>query len=91
MGRGRYVENEEFVKFVRRIIQGYGRRVADQADVEALDALLALRRDVDEAIASAVAGLRSGPTPYSWADIGKRAGITRQSAHERWASARTAS
>lgn len=86
MATRRYVENEDFVAFVRRVIRAYGRRVGGQADVDALDALIALRQDVDEAIASAVVGLRTAPKPYSWEEIGARVGITRQSAHERWAA-----
>jgi hypothetical protein len=45
--------------------------------------LTARRREVDERLAVAVAQARKAKTP--WEDIGRAAGITRQSAHERWA------
>ena len=80
------VENEEFTAFGRRIIRAAGRRIA-AGDVEALPALAALSADLDAAIGDAVLGLRSAG--YSWAEIASRLGVTRQAAHQRWASTST--
>lgn len=44
--------------------------------------LAALAEDVDAAMHAAVAGLRAAG--WSWAEIGARLGMTRQSAHERF-------
>lgn len=80
------VENEEFTAFGRRIIRAAGRRIA-AGDVEALPALAALSADLDAAIGDAVLGLRAAG--YSWAEIASRLGVTRQAAHQRWASTST--
>ncbi len=69
------VQNDEYAKFVRRIVRAYARRVAS-GDVEALADMARLARDLDEAIGDAAIGLhRFG---YSWTEIGNRLGITRQ-------------
>lgn len=75
-------DHTKFLAFVRRILQAAGRRIED-ADVEDLAELVALRAAVDEAIANAVAGMRARGA--SWAEIGRAVGITKQSAYERWA------
>ncbi len=72
----RRVENDEYGAFVRRILCAYSRRVGD-GDVEALAVMLGLAEEIDTAIAEAVQGLRA--CGYSWAEIGSRLGITRQS------------
>jgi len=75
------VENDEYAAFTRRVLRAYGRRVA-AGDIEALADLTTLAHEVEAAIRTAVIGLRD--FGYSWAEIGARVGITRQSAHERW-------
>ena len=77
----RQVENDEYAAFVQRILRAYRRRVGD-GDIEALALMLGLAEDIDAAIAVAVKGLRE--RGYSWAEIGSRLGITRQTAHQRW-------
>lgn len=77
------VENPDYAAFVRRVINALGRRVAD-GDVEALPELLNLATCLEQATAHAVNGLRA--YGYSWAEIANRAGITRQAAHQRWAT-----
>jgi hypothetical protein len=62
-------ESDEFGAFVRRVIRAYARRVAD-------------RDEVDAAMREAVTGLHGNP--YSWADIGRALGITRQAAQARF-------
>ncbi len=83
-GRGpRVVENAEFTAFGSRVLRAAGRRVA-AGDVDALPALAALSAEVDAAISAAVIGLRVAG--YSWNEIATRLGVTRQAAHQRWAS-----
>lgn len=78
------VENPAFAAFAKRIMRAFARRVGDQADIEALADLVALSNEVDDAIACAVRGLRKASPPYSWADIGRVLGISRQAAQQRW-------
>src|SRR3954454_7392414 len=81
----RSVENDEYAAFTRRVVAAYGRRVA-AGDVEALTDMCALSGQLDDAIGSAVIGLRG--FGYSWAEIGARLGISRQAAHQRWGDQR---
>jgi hypothetical protein len=82
-GRRDVVDNDAFTAFSGRVVRAYGRRVGD-GDVEALRDLLALSTVLDHAITDAVLGLRA--FGYSWAEIATRLGITRQAAHQRWAT-----
>jgi hypothetical protein len=79
----RVVENDEFTAFSRRVIRAAGRRIA-AGDVETLPALAALAVELDAALGDAVTGLRA--VGFSWAEIATRLGVTRQAAHQRWAS-----
>jgi hypothetical protein len=77
------VENQDYAAFSRRVIRAAARRIA-AGDVEELAHLLGLERELQCAIHTAVNGLRA--QGYSWADIALRIGITRQAAHQRWAT-----
>lgn len=77
----RVVENDKFAEFARRVLRAYARRVAE-GDIEALHGLRQLSSDVDAAMATAVAGLRR--FGYSWSEIARRIGVTRQAAQLRW-------
>jgi hypothetical protein len=77
------VETPEYLAMLRRMICAAGRRVGD-ADEPDLAALVALREDLDAAIADAVRGQRSWGR--SWASVASGLGVTRQSAHERYAT-----
>ena len=79
--RKRHVENDEYAAFARRVLRAYGRRIA-QGDIDAITELRQLAEEVESALGRAVLGLRL--LGYSWAEIGKRLGVTRQTAHERW-------
>ncbi len=79
----RVVENTEYAAFGRRILRALGRRIA-AGDVDALPDLAALAAEVDAAIGDAVTGLRAAG--YSWGEIASRLGVTRQAAHQRWAT-----
>ena len=81
--RPRVVENAEFTAFGRRVLRAAGRRVAS-GDVDALPALAALSAELEVAIGTAVVGLREAG--YSWSEIAARLGVSRQAAHQRWAT-----
>lgn len=67
---------------LRRMIRAYGRRVADADDVD-LAEMVALRAQLDEAIAAAVRGQREHHGA-SWADVARGLGTTRQAAQMRY-------
>jgi hypothetical protein len=79
--RRRVVENDEYARFLQRVIRAYSRRVAS-GDIDAINAMVRLQADLDQATREAITGLRA--IGYSWADIGLRLGITRQAAQQRW-------
>lgn len=81
----RPVEATDYAAMMRRLIAAYGRRVAD-ADMEDLADMLAVRDEFDAVIAEAVRHARER-WGWSWADIGRAAGVTKQTAHERWGGA----
>jgi hypothetical protein len=74
------VETAEFVAFARRILAAMGKRAAFNADN--LGVLSKLSGDVDAAMLHAVAAARA--EGYSWADIGRELGTTRQAAQQRF-------
>lgn len=78
----RPVENAEYGAFVGRVIRSYAARVADM-DIEALAGLADIEAKVDEALRLAVVNLHAGG--YSWTDIGRVLGTTRQGARQRFA------
>ena len=79
--RRRHVENDEYAAFTRRVLRGYGRRIA-AGDIDALYDAASLSAQLDHTIKEAVSGLRD--RGYSWADIGLQLGVTRQAAQQRW-------
>ena len=76
------VETPAYLDMLGRMIRAAGRRVAD-ADPEDLAQLLAIRAELDAAIAAGVAGQRA-THGRSWADIATATGTTRQAAAMRW-------
>jgi hypothetical protein len=80
----RYCESIDFLAMVRRIVRAAGQRVGE-GDADELRALMAIREDLDAAIAEAVRGLRqSGAT---WTEIGAIQGVSKQAA-EQWLARR---
>jgi hypothetical protein len=79
-GRG---DHSEYIAFGRRIMRALSRRVST-ADPEDLGEMLELAAELDECIVRAVRGLRENG--FSWAEIARATGTTRQAAHARWAS-----
>jgi hypothetical protein len=76
------VENDDYARFVRRVITAYGRRIAS-GDIEGLTALAELAHELDDVLEHAILGLRD--SGFSWNDIATRLGVSRQAAHQRWA------
>jgi hypothetical protein len=79
--RSRLVENDEYAAFLRRAIRAFGRRIA-AGDIDALADAAFLSAQLDTVIKTAITGLRT--RGYSWADIGRQLGVTRQAAQQRW-------
>jgi hypothetical protein len=77
-------DNTPYFRMLRRMVAAAGKRVA-RADVEDLVELIAIRKDLDEAILRAVSGLRSAG--YTWESIGQATGTTRQAAIQKWSAA----
>lgn len=71
-----------------RMMRALARRAGD-GELEALEQLARLQVDLQHQLGAAVAGYRAfqpahGAAPYSWADVGRILGVTRQSAYERF-------
>lgn len=77
----RYIETAEYLQAARRFIQAAGRRCAIANEVELRD-LLALHKDLDEAVLVAIEGIRS--RGLSWAYIATATGTTRAAAWQRF-------
>lgn len=75
------VETLEYLKMLKRMIKAAGKRVGD-ADEHELRELVALRKDLSEAIQAAVDGQRA--IGRSYADIAAGLGMSRQAAFKRW-------
>lgn len=75
------VETSEYLKAAKRFIRAAGRRVAEADEVE-LAELLELQATLDEAVQTAVDGIRS--RGMSWAYIAAATGTSRQAAFQRW-------
>ncbi len=78
--RRREVETDEFLSFARRIVRAAGKRVGDGDPVD-LAALVAVRRELQEVEVRAVEAMRER-YGYSWAEIGRDLGMTRQAAQQ---------
>jgi hypothetical protein len=76
------IETMEYLAMMRRMLRAAGRRVADADEVE-LAELVKLRDELEAAIATAVTGQHD--RGVSWRGIAAGLGMTRQSAHERYA------
>jgi DNA-directed RNA polymerase specialized sigma24 family protein len=78
---GGQVETSDFAAFTLRVIRAHSRRVGD-GDIDCLVDLLAMSRELDAAIATAVTALHE--FGYSWTEIADRLGTSRQNARQRW-------
>lgn len=81
---GRRTEREahDMAAFAGRVARAMVRR-AGEGDLEALAALRTIRDDVESAIGDAARALHDDfHSPYSWAEIGRSLGITKQAAYQ---------
>lgn len=80
--RGQYVETDEFVKMVRRLLRAAGLRaqVGDPETLALVAQLAQTLRDIETG--SAVALNEQG---FSWADIGRAQGVTDVTAYQKYA------
>lgn len=76
-------ETTEYAAMLSRMVRSYGRRLADGDPSDLADAVK-LARQLDDIIGQAVADLRDNHG-FSWADIARELGVTRQGAQQRYA------
>ena len=79
--RRREVETTDYLAMVRRLLRTAGQRVGNADEIELAD-LVAMRDDLEQAIADAVAIQRTWGR--SWADIGRGLGTSRQAAQQHY-------
>lgn len=79
--RRRQIDNPEYFRMLDRMIEKAGDRAA-AGDVEELAQLQELARSLDQALVTAILGLRS--SGHTWESIGAATGTTRQAALMRW-------
>jgi hypothetical protein len=68
---------------VTRIIRAHGNTVAQTGGEDELAELVALRKVLDTAIDTAVAGIRDR-ADLSWANIGAALGVTKSAAYQKY-------
>lgn len=78
----RYVETEEYLGMVHRVLAALGGRVGD-ADLAMFAGLAGLAGVVDELLVGTARRLHDDHG-YSWTEIGRSLGITRQAARQRF-------
>lgn len=76
------IGNDEYRKFVQRIHKAYARRIQD-GDVEALAEMVDAHRELGELVREAGTFLHD-QHGYSYTEIAKRLGGTRQAARQRF-------
>lgn len=77
----RTYEAPDMAAFVGRTMRAMVRR-ADDGDLEVMSALASIQADLADAQAKAAAALRG--KGYSWTDIGRELGMSRQAAQQRF-------
>lgn len=73
--------HDEYFAMLRRMLRALARRVGS-ADPEDLALMLDLRADLDRQIVEAVKAQRAAG--FSWTEISRPLGMTRQAARQRW-------
>ena len=82
--RGKVYGNDEFAAFGRRMLRAFTRRVSE-GDVEGLAELAHLAELAELATGQAARALVADG--YSWADVARVLGTSRQNAHKRYGKA----
>lgn len=72
----------EFSAMLSRMVTSYAKRLADSDPSDLADAVQ-LQAQLDQAIGAAVAQLRA-THGFSWAEIARELGVTRQAAQQRY-------
>jgi hypothetical protein len=75
------VETPDYAAMLRRMVRAYGRRVAQESP-EDLAEMLSVVDELERALRAAVAGQREAG--FSWAEIGRGLGVTKQTAFARF-------
>lgn len=75
-------ETPEVADMIRRVLRSLVKR-AEAGDLDALEELVAIQRDLEAYITAAARGLHEGPGRYSYGEIGRWLGVTRQAARQR--------
>lgn len=78
-----YEAEADIDPFMRRMLRALVRR-STAGELEALEVLYALERVVGSSIVAAAQGAHEGPAKYSWGEIGRWLGMSRQAAHQRF-------
>jgi hypothetical protein len=76
-------EAPDMAAMIGRVARGMARR-AEAGDLEALSALAQARADIDAAMVAAAKGLHDGEFGYSWTEVGRELGMTRQAAQQKF-------
>ena len=79
----RSTEPPELTGMIARTLRSLVRR-AEDGDINALEELEAIRRAADIAARDAARGLVEGPGGYSWGEVGRWLGLSRQGARQRY-------
>jgi hypothetical protein len=69
--------------FLKRILGATERRISN-GDIEGLKVLADLESDLDGIMRAAIRNLRAEPWNYSWTDVARVLGVTRQAARQRF-------
>jgi hypothetical protein len=77
-----HVENDDYGRFLRRVLMAYRRRIA-AGDLTALADMSGLIAFTEEQLGNAARALVDD-RGYSWADVGAALGVSRQAARQRW-------
>jgi predicted DNA-binding protein (UPF0278 family) len=79
----RYVETNEFIGMLQRMVRAAGRRAAT-GDEDDLARLLELQVELDAAVITAVRGLRAAG--WTWSALGAATGTSKEAAVQKWAA-----
>ena len=82
--RGKTYEAPDMAGFLRRIARAMVRRAAE-GDLETLSAIQQVQAELDAALEQAAAAAHAAG--YSWTEIGRELGISRQAARQRFTPA----